>query len=56
MVIDSKDNKVYSFKTEFQQDDWNGILNEINLKEFYSLKDFYGCPDCADGGAEWIFC
>lgn len=53
-AIDSKDNMVYNFKAEFQQDEWNAILNEINLKMFYSLKDIYGCPDCVYGGAEWI--
>ncbi len=32
----------------------NSILNEINTKKFFALESVYGCPDCADGGAEFI--
>lgn len=30
------------------------ILDQLNLQEFFSLDSVTGCPDCADGGAEWI--
>ncbi len=26
----------------------------MNLDIFQSLDDRIGCPDCADGGAEWV--
>lgn len=30
------------------------INNVLDLNKFWGLKDTYGCPDCADGGSEWI--
>lgn len=29
-------------------------LLTISKSDFLSLEDQYGCPDCADGGAEWL--
>jgi hypothetical protein len=34
--------------------EWNDLASLVNLKTFQSLNDRIGCPDCADGGAEWI--
>ena len=36
------------------QEQWGQILSSIDLNAFASLQDVYGCPDCADGGAEWV--
>jgi len=33
---------------------WNSIIKSINLIEFNKLPTTIGCPDCTDGGAEWI--
>lgn len=33
---------------------WQDVVNLIDVKRFRSLDDRIGCPDCADGGAEWI--
>jgi hypothetical protein len=33
---------------------WNNIITKIELDSFLSLPNIIGCPDCADGGAEWI--
>ncbi len=30
------------------------LINKIDLPRFFVLEERYGCPDCADGGAEWI--
>ena len=30
------------------------VLDYINKRNLYHLNNIYGCPDCADGGAEWI--
>lgn len=29
-------------------------LNNFSKKKFLKLDEVYGCPDCADGGAEWL--
>lgn len=34
--------------------DWELLNNKINFKNFSTLQETIGCPDCADGGAEWI--
>ena len=33
---------------------WNNIINIINADYFFILDEEYGCPDCNDGGSEWI--
>lgn len=33
---------------------WQNVVQAINLKTFYKLPHTLGCPDCTDGGAEWI--
>jgi hypothetical protein len=34
--------------------DINVIKNELNIDKISALPEVIGCPDCADGGAEWI--
>ncbi|CAF1400036.1 unnamed protein product [Didymodactylos carnosus] len=34
--------------------EWVNLSNLVNLETFQSLDDRIGCPDCADGGAEWV--
>jgi hypothetical protein len=33
---------------------WNEIVRCADSISFNSLDSIYGCPDCADGGAEWV--
>ncbi|CAF0760706.1 unnamed protein product [Rotaria sp. Silwood1] len=33
---------------------WQELIKLIDAERFQSLDDRIGCPDCADGGAEWI--
>ncbi|WP_341225190.1 hypothetical protein [uncultured Arcticibacterium sp.] len=42
------------FKGTLEETSWQEILSELNTKTFRNLNEVYGCPDCADGGAEWI--
>lgn len=34
--------------------DVNAIKNDLNIEKIAALPEIIGCPDCADGGAEWI--
>ena len=34
--------------------DYNDLVNLFNSENFQKLQTTIGCPDCADGGAEWI--
>jgi len=34
--------------------EWEVVYDSLDFEKFNSLQDVIGCPDCADGGAEWI--
>ena len=36
------------------ENSWNSIKTGLNVTTFFNLPETIGCPDCADGGAEWI--
>jgi hypothetical protein len=40
--------------TDFSSKDWDKLLLTIDTATFYALSEIIGCPDCADGGAEWV--
>jgi len=33
---------------------WDSVKANLNIKSFFDLQEVIGCPDCADGGAEWL--
>ena len=33
---------------------WLDIVAKINAANISNMQDQYGCPDCADGGGEWV--
>ncbi|CAF4760968.1 unnamed protein product, partial [Rotaria sp. Silwood2] len=33
---------------------WQKLIGLLDAEKFQMLDDRIGCPDCADGGAEWI--
>ena len=37
-----------------QADEWDAIISSIDYVRLAELDTIIGCPDCADGGAEWI--
>lgn len=39
---------------KFSKSEWEQLVELIDFEELYNMKDVYGCPDCNDGGAEWI--
>jgi len=36
------------------RDIYNKVLSQFDIKSFLLLDSVIGCPDCADGGAEWL--
>lgn len=34
--------------------EWDSLLELIDMDTLLSLDNIIGCPDCADGGGEWI--
>lgn len=43
-----------SCQSTISQDDWNTLKATANLDLFSKQPSVIGCPDCADGGAEYI--
>ena len=41
-------------EANLSQEMWQQIIELLDFEYFQSLDDVYGCPDCADGGAEFI--
>ena len=48
------ENKEYIYKELFTAEKLEAIKKILNTEEFFKLEEVYGCPDCADGGSEWI--
>lgn len=42
------------FELKMDPSTWKNILSLYEATTFSGLEEVYGCPDCADGGAEWI--
>ncbi len=38
----------------FSSDAWRTLRERMDAARIDRLQDVYGCPDCADGGAEWV--
>ncbi len=34
--------------------EWQALTKTVDFNTFKALPETIGCPDCADGGAEWI--
>ena len=41
-------------QTMISQESWNSLKDLVNPDTFNKLPERLGCPDCADGGAEYI--
>ena len=53
----SRDEAQYPKQTEtktISREEWEAITKLVEESAFGALEEVYGCPDCADGGAEWI--
>jgi hypothetical protein len=40
--------------TTFQNQEWLALTALVDFDALLSHEDVLGCPDCTDGGAEWI--
>lgn len=55
--------KELSYPGKFETFEWDvtanvgeyqDLVSDFNKEKFMSLDDIIGCPDCADGGSEWL--
>jgi len=42
------------FEKDLDLSNWDRMIRSVNLDSFCSMDDVYGCPDCADGGMEYV--
>lgn len=52
--VDEKSNPPKTEELKFSKEEWNKLFEVIDWDHFSKLDERYGCPDCADGGAEYI--
>ena len=52
--VDSTRNPVKTEKFDNSAAKWKSISDKVDWEAFKKLEESYGCPDCADGGSEYI--
>lgn len=52
--VDSTRNPVKTEKFDNTSEKWKSIADKMDWNTFKKLDESYGCPDCADGGSEYI--
>jgi hypothetical protein len=53
-VIGGGEDTKYKYAESLPTTTVNGIQKSLEIDKFFALNEVYGCPDCSDGGAEWI--
>lgn len=51
---DTRQHPTRTRRSRIDAKEWQELVALADTKVFSGLKEYYGCPDCADGGAEWI--
>ena len=41
-------------RVRISETEWAELMALADARAFAGLREVYGCPDCADGGAEWV--
>jgi len=52
--VDSDRNPAKQEMFDISAAKWKSILDKTDWNTFKGLEESYGCPDCADGGSEYI--
>ncbi|MEM1125145.1 MAG: hypothetical protein AAGI71_00735 [Bacteroidota bacterium] len=39
---------------DLSADTWRTLAEQVNWDQLDAMDEVYGCPDCADGGTEWL--
>ena len=51
---DSSEYPEQQFSDGIDAQQWDRLVSLIDFEKMQSMEEVYGCPDCVDGGAEWI--
>lgn len=52
--VDEKNYPYSEKKAPLSKENWQNLLNSIDLEEVQKLDETIGCPGCADGGIRWV--
>jgi len=52
--VDSGKNPEKKEQFDYTETQWKNLSGKVNPESFEKLEETYGCPDCADGGSEYI--
>lgn len=52
--VDSERNPAKKEAFDISAEKWKSIADKIDWNKFQKMEESYGCPDCADGGSEYI--
>ncbi|MDQ3111561.1 MAG: hypothetical protein M3R17_16865 [Bacteroidota bacterium] len=50
----TKDYPTIIQQNSFSEQKWKDLIAKMDISKFAALEERIGCPDCADGGAEWV--
>jgi len=53
-VWDSAGSPDLVYQTVLTATEWEDLVSLADLSALQAFEDVIGCPDCADGGSEWI--
>ena len=51
---DSSEYPEQQFSDDIDAQQWDRLVSLIDFEKMQSMEEVYGCPDCTDGGSEWI--
>jgi len=51
---DSVNYPTLEYRSQLNSVEWNDLIPLVEMPKLQEFEDIIGCPDCADGGAEWI--
>jgi hypothetical protein len=46
--------KTLTYTKPLSTEKWEAFKSKVDREAFFDLSQTIGCPDCADGGAEWL--
>lgn len=53
-LIPHRDKSLKPARCQVEYGGFHDLSKKVNLSKFKELEVTIGCPDCADGGAEWV--
>lgn len=53
-AVSGRNRNTLTYNEPLTTEKWKLFQSQVNVEAFFKLPKTIGCPDCADGGAEWV--